>query len=226
VGLKEWLPVIGEISLQLNRTMYLYRNSNVCPNRQNLFRTFELTSPEDIHVVILGQDPYHSLNKKGEPIADGLAFSVNNDTPSSSLNSIFTELRRSGVASKFVTNQLDQWCSQGVLLLNVCLISKVGLAKQYRDIGWSVVTRNVLSYLTSDNRPVCFMLWGKDAYSCTVYMNKDVRNKYVLCASHPSGLSAHKSSGIFPPFIGCNHFASCNTFLESQDLNSIDWNLY
>ena len=43
----------------------------VYPPRGSVFRAFELTPPETVRVVIVGQDPYHN---PGE--AEGLAFSV------------------------------------------------------------------------------------------------------------------------------------------------------
>lgn len=54
-----------------------------------VFRAFELTPPEKIKVVILGQDPYHQPGQ-----ANGLAFSVAPGTklPMSLIN-IFTELK-------------------------------------------------------------------------------------------------------------------------------------
>jgi hypothetical protein len=47
-------------------------NSAVCfPPKHELFKAFELCSPQQIKVVILGQDPYHGAGQ-----ANGLAFSV------------------------------------------------------------------------------------------------------------------------------------------------------
>ena len=43
---------------------------NVYPDKQDQFRAFRLTAFEDVKVVILGQDPYHTVG-----VADGLAFS-------------------------------------------------------------------------------------------------------------------------------------------------------
>lgn len=48
-----------------------YKTSIIYPKYENIFRAFELTSLEDLKVVILGQDPYH-----GEGQAQGLAFST------------------------------------------------------------------------------------------------------------------------------------------------------
>lgn len=65
-----------------------YNNSTVFPPRQMLFNALQLCAPEDIKVVILGQDPYHEPNQ-----AHGLAFSVSDNCKRpGSLAHIFEEI--------------------------------------------------------------------------------------------------------------------------------------
>ena len=45
----------------------------IFPKREIIFRSLQLVQPDEVKVVILGQDPYHNFNQ-----ADGLAFSVSN----------------------------------------------------------------------------------------------------------------------------------------------------
>src|ERR1700744_380221 len=61
----------------------------------DVFRALRLTSPDEVKVVILGQDPYHGEDR-GTPQAHGLAFSVapNVRTPPS-LRNIFKEIAAS-----------------------------------------------------------------------------------------------------------------------------------
>ncbi|MBR2651635.1 hypothetical protein IKD48_02450 [bacterium] len=65
-----------------------YISDNLFPEKENLFRALELTEPQNIAVIIIGQDPYHNYYQ-----ADGLAFSSKNckKTPQSLLN-IFKEI--------------------------------------------------------------------------------------------------------------------------------------
>ena len=89
-------------------------------------RALQLTPPESVRVVILGQDPYH-----GRGQAEGLAFSVAPGVPiPPSLRNIFTELRRD-LGTAFPTfpepgGSLVRWARQGVLLLNTCLTVEEG----------------------------------------------------------------------------------------------------
>src|SRR3954470_3108417 len=66
-----------------------YQKGRVYPPAKEIFRAFELCSPEAVKVVVLGQDPYHGVSQ-----ADGLCFSVQPGVrvPPSLLN-IFKEIK-------------------------------------------------------------------------------------------------------------------------------------
>lgn len=92
--------------------------SRVCfPKGKDIFRAFDLTPPEQIKVVILGQDPYHTPGA-----AMGLSFSVpeENKRTQPSLKNIFKELVADTGTVRTKTDLTD-WAEQGVLLLNAVL---------------------------------------------------------------------------------------------------------
>ena len=65
-----------------------YVTATVYPPRQQLFAALQATPPEQVRVVILGQDPYHEPGQ-----AHGLSFSVEPGTPiPKSLCNIYKEL--------------------------------------------------------------------------------------------------------------------------------------
>ena len=65
-----------------------YSQYSCCPTINKIFAAFNLCNYENLKVVILGQDPYHT---KGQ--ANGLAFSVNsNICIPPSLKNIYREL--------------------------------------------------------------------------------------------------------------------------------------
>src|SRR6516164_1955459 len=87
----------------------------------DVFRALRLTSPDDVKVVILGQDPYHGEDR-GTPQAHGLAFSVPPAVrPPPSLRNIFKEIAASLGIEAPAHGCLDAWARQGVLLLNTVL---------------------------------------------------------------------------------------------------------
>ena len=64
-------------------------NRVIYPHPKDIFKSLELTSFDNVKVVILGQDPYHG---KGQ--ANGLAFSVDKGmTVPPSLLNIFKEIK-------------------------------------------------------------------------------------------------------------------------------------
>ena len=66
---------------------YTKAGKNIFPETANIFHSLNLCAPDNINVVIIGQDPYHG---KGQ--ANGLAFSVNNGSSiPPSLRNIFID---------------------------------------------------------------------------------------------------------------------------------------
>jgi uracil-DNA glycosylase len=173
-------------------------------------RAFELTAPDAVRVVILGQDPYH-----GRGQAEGLAFSVAPGVPMPpSLRNIFKELQRDlGVAPPVFPHpggSLVKWARNGVLLLNTCLTVEEGQPASHSGKGWEVWTDQVIRHVAQSARPVVFMLWGAHAQSKRPLI--DPSRHLVLTANHPSPLSAMRPP---LPFIGCGHFSQARAWREN-----------
>ena len=98
----------------------------VYPPTDRIFAALDLCAPDDVRVVILGQDPYHTPGK-----ADGLAFSIPQGFPGrlDSLGNIFKELQDDLGVTRTRT-ELDDWARQGVLLLNTALSVPEGRPKK------------------------------------------------------------------------------------------------
>lgn len=175
-------------------------------------RALELTRPEDVRVVILGQDPYH-----GRGQAEGLAFSV---APGvrlpPSLRNIFKEIQRDlgtlPPAFPQPGGSLVAWAQDGVLLLNTCLTVEEGQAASHSGKGWEVLTDALIGQVAQADRPVVFMLWGAHAQSKQALIPAD-KGHLVLLANHPSPLSALRPP---MPFIGCGHFSAAKLFRAQQ----------
>lgn len=122
------------------------------------FRALRLVAPNDVRVVILGQDPYP---KPGQ--ADGLAFSAGAGRPAS-LRRIFQVLAadRPGFVAPPVW-KLDPWARQGVLLLNPTLTIEIGRIGSHMGCGWQALTSEVVRNLSARDHPPVFLLWGAKA---------------------------------------------------------------
>jgi uracil-DNA glycosylase len=172
-------------------------------------RVLELTPPDAVRVVILGQDPYH-----GRGQAEGLAFSV---APGvlvpPSLRNIYKEMQRDMGAAippfPVPGGSLVAWARQGVLLLNTCLTVEEGQPASHSGRGWETLTDAVIRAASAGETPVVFMLWGAHAQGKRALI--DAGRHLVLTANHPSPLSALRPPS---PFIGCGHFSQAQAWLD------------
>ena len=174
-------------------------------------RALELTPPEAVRTVILGQDPYH-----GRGQAEGLAFSVAPGVPlPPSLRNIFKEMQRDlgQVPPPFPQpgGSLARWAREGVLLLNTCLTVEEGQPASHSGRGWEVLTDAVIREVSLKAQPAVFMLWGAHAQSKRPLI--DASRHLVLTANHPSPLSALRPP---VPFIGCAHFSQARAWLVER----------
>lgn len=185
----------------------------IYPNGSEWFRALDLTPPEDVRVVILGQDPYH-----GPGQAHGLCFSVRPDVriPPSLVN-IFKELESDLAIPRARHGFLDHWARQGVLLLNSVLTVEAGRAASHAGKGWERFTDAVIRIINDREQPVAFLLWGAYAQRKAAFVDRD--RHLVLTAAHPSPLSAYNG------FFGCRHFSQANRWLADQGAQPVDWAL-
>ncbi|MBS5492912.1 MAG: uracil-DNA glycosylase [Sutterella wadsworthensis] len=181
-----------------------------------VFRAFDLTPAESVKVVILGQDPYHGFGQ-----AEGLAFSVPNGVKvPPSLRNIKKELLRDLQMPITPNGSLIPWAQQGVLLLNAILTVEADAAASHRGLGWQQLTDEVIETLSTQTDHVVFMLWGNFAQSKRPLI--DEGKHLVLCANHPSPLSASRPP---VPFIGCGHFSAANAWLTARGKTPINWQI-
>lgn len=211
-----WEDIFKEIKSHIDMTELnefledKYNNGDVYPKREDLYQAFEKTPFENVKVVILGQDPYHGPNQ-----AHGLAFSVSKDVkvPPSLVN-IYKELE-TDLGIKRTTGNLEDWASQGVLLLNTTLTVDKGQAGSHRKIGWVPFTDAIIEYISEHLEHVVFILWGKPAQTKARFINKD---KHLIIENvHPSPLSAYRG------FFGSRPFSQVNDYLSTHNKVPIDW---
>ena len=187
-----------------------YESKTIFPPKQLVFSAFT-TNLNDIKVVILGQDPYHTPGA-----AEGLAFSVPKKQPiPPSLINIYKEIDNDIGHHANTSGSLREWQKQGVLLLNTVLTVEAHKPKSHSGKGWEIFTTSVISYLNREREGLVFMLWGRDARNKKSLI--DEKRHLVLEAAHPSPLSAYNG------FFGCKHFSKCNEYLKEIWKEQIKW---
>lgn len=188
-------------------------NHTVFPPENDVFNALRYTAYQDVKVVLLGQDPYH-----GEGQAHGLAFSVQPgvEIPPSLLN-MYKELQADLGIPIASHGCLIPWAKQGVLLLNTALTVREGEANSHRGKGWEVFTDRIIELLNKREKPMVFLLWGRNAAEKETLITN--LHHMVLKAPHPSPLSANRG------FFGCRHFSKTNAVLRSCGEAAINWEL-
>lgn len=190
-----------------------YKNYTIYPNMYDIFNALKKVSYEDTKVVILGQDPYHGVGQ-----AHGFSFSVQKGikTPPSLLN-IYKELQDDLGLYIPDNGNLIKWANQGVLLLNSTLTVRAHQANSHKDIGWTILTDNIIKLLNEREKPIVFLLWGKFAQSKEILITN--RRHLIIKSAHPSPFAAHRG------FFGSKPFSKTNKFLIKNNMNPIDWQI-
>ena len=200
-------PYFKELSSFLHEA---YETKTIYPAKAQVFSAFT-TDLNEVKVVILGQDPYHTPGA-----AHGLAFSVPSSAPiPPSLINIYKEIDNDIGHHANQTGNLKNWQNQGVLLLNTVLTVEAHKAGSHRGKGWEIFTTEVIKYLNETRPHLVFLLWGRDARNKKSLI--DTKKHLVLESPHPSPLSAHSG------FFGNHHFSKTNEFLEFHNLPKIVW---
>lgn len=180
------------------------------PAGKAIFRAFDLAPFEQVKVVILGQDPYHTPGA-----AMGLCFSIPDGTrPQPSLRNIIKELD-SDVGVQRTHTDLSDWAQQGVFLLNSVLTVRSGEAGSHAGKGWEKLTDSAIRHLSEEREGIVFILWG--AYAIAKRALIDEGRHKVLTAPHPSPLSAHRG------FFGSKPFSQANAYLQENGQQPIIW---
>ncbi|KLE31416.1 uracil-DNA glycosylase [Aurantiacibacter gangjinensis] len=189
----------------------------IYPAEADRLRALELTAPQDVRAVVLGQDPYH-----GEGQAHGLAFSVpyGQKLPPS-LRNIAKELQSDLGMAPPLHGNLESWARQGVLLLNNTLTVEEGKAGSHTGKGWDAITGACIAEVARADTPTVFILWGAHAQAKAARIAElgDTDRHLLIASPHPSPLSAHRG------FFGSRPFSQANAFLESAGRGSVDWRI-
>ena len=190
-----------------------YTNGQVFPPPADLFTAVHLTPLSNVKVVILGQDPYHNVGQ-----AHGLSFSVRKgiEIPPS-LENIYKELHDELGCTIPAHGCLEKWAAQGVLLLNAVLTVRAHRAHSHAGHGWETFTDAAIRAVNREDRPIVFLLWGRDARNKKSMLTNP--KHLILEAPHPSPLSAYRG------FFGCGHFKRANEFLAANGETPIDWQI-
>ena len=208
-----WKPLLSDEVLKpyyLKIQQFLERQDKlgkvIYPPRKDIFNAFNLTTPQNVKVVIIGQDPYHGYGQ-----AHGLCFSVKKGAKiPPSLRNIFKELEYDIGCEIPIHGDLSHWASQGVLLLNTILTVEEKQASSHQGIGWEEFTDKVIQTISDNKEKVVFILWGNYARKKKYLI--DSKKHLIIESPHPA---AEIYAGGKAGFFGSKPFSRANKYLTS-----------
>lgn len=177
-ALGKWINVVDhkELSYILSQLNVLYRTKDVSPAPDDVFRAFHACKYDTCKVVMLGLDPYP---QKG--VATGLLFGNKEGTAnlSPSLKIVLEAALKDG---EECSPTLEEWATQGVLLLNTALTVEVGKIGSH-TLLWRPFMKTFLQEYSRCESGIIYVLFGKQAQSFRPYISR--MNDIIEC-EHPA----------------------------------------
>jgi len=214
LDLNKWYP-------ELERFLSLY--PTIMPDRSHIFNVFSYMRPDQVRVVLLGEDPYPRLTS-----ANGVAFwdveisSWQDKTNGNSLKNILKALL---VAKGFASYQTPVsecrkiaqaqgilsppqlfrlWLNQGVLLINTALTFSGRTDKKAHFKFWKPFHLALIEALNNRPDSPVYILWGKKAQNWEeeILISIDHKSK-IIKQGHPTFIHQflRKAEPDWSPFI-------------------------
>ena len=218
-----WIPFFdknNDLLISIFNKVYFNETKTIFPKIKNIFRIFKYMGPEEIKVLLLGQDPYiGSENVDGEkiPQAEGLSFSVpkSHKKIPPSLKNIYKEIKNSYPDFEYKNGNLKRWVKKEyIFLLNSSLTVIEGNSNSHQKY-WSEFTDKVIKYINDQNDGMVFLLMGANAISKKKLIDSE-KHDIITCV-HPSPLSANRG------FFNSKVFEKTNEFLENKSIDPVKW---
>jgi len=213
--------MLETISAQL--TEEVKKGETIYPPLHQVFRALYEVPLEKVKTMVVGQDVYHS--PPGAAI--GLCFSVGPSAVKSnginpSLMSIYREMANCGF-ERVQDGDLTHWArGGGILMLNAALTVEHGMPESHLHI-WYDFTERLIAYVNANTENIVWLLFGSKAQKYHKLGFIDDEKHGVITATHPSPLSAYKSTRFADAFIGSHCFSRANEYLVSKGKTPIEW---
>lgn len=208
----EW-QVVNERLRKMEKDGHVYN-----PKRAQLFKPLQLLKPEDVRVVIVGQDPYPDSE-----MATGIAFSIpdyiKKDDYPATLKTIFKEYSSDLHYPVPPSGDLTKWVEAGVLLWNAVPSTKRNNSLSHDWDEWSYLTREIITKLSTQGG-IVFAFLG--AVAKRFIEDVDHTKNTCIVSSHPSPRGSHNSRN---PFLGSRIFTTINDKLADLGREPINWRL-
>jgi uracil-DNA glycosylase len=184
------------------------KTHTVYPERDKIFRAFEVTPVERVKVVLLGQDPYFDGNATGLAFECGVKVSPSMEK----IIKIYDQDFPSSFAPDIYDGNLLRWAEQGVLLLNSALTVRKGSPGSHAQ-AWQGFMKSLLESLSFDQSKKVFIVLGAKARAVM-----PTTSHLVLSYEHPAAACYENRD-----WNAKGLFLSANARLKSLGIKEIEW---
>ena len=165
----EWMKVIDkEELLKVTKNVnILYKTKRCSPQYKDIFKVFHVTPYNNLHTVMLFQDPYPNN------MATGIAVGNRNDAIN--LSPSLEVLKEAAIDytvphyGLHFDNTLESWSKQGILMLNTALTVEYGNPGRH-SVLWRNFMIKLIKNLNAYNPGLIWVLWGTSAKSFKNYI--------------------------------------------------------
>lgn len=165
----EWMKVIDkEELLKVTKNVnILYKTKRCSPQYKDIFKAFHVTPYNNLHTIMVFQDPYPNN------IATGIAIGNRNDVIN--LSPSLEVLKEAAIDYTVphyglqFDNTLESWGKQGILMLNTALTVEYGNPGSH-SVLWRNFMIKLIKNLNTYNPGLIWVLWGTSAKSFRNYI--------------------------------------------------------
>ena len=189
-------------------------SGSVIPKSNLVWEAFKYCKKEDFRILFIGLAPYHTRENRKD-IATGLAFATKDEKTPPSLKLIKEAIEDDLGMEGNITNNLEWWAEQGVLLLNAALTTsylKAGNHVQLWQPFWTWFFREVLS----TQNGLIIVYFGNEAKTLEKLSTPFIHYNFVL--KHPAYFSR-----LNQPFEHQKVFSKINTLLKQNNNFEMKW---
>lgn len=209
---KGWYKTLDLFIEEIYRT-----NKQICPDKENIFRMFNIMNPYNINVFMMFQDPYPQL-RKGKCISNGIGLAAPYRTTSIKH---FDEAIQ--ILGKF-DNTMIHLVNQGVFSINKYLTVEANKPLSHSEsnmmwygnlIRWDLFMKSVLYMLNKKRQNIVYIFFGYEASELSEIIDNE--NNLVIKTSHPS------NKGYKYGLLYSNFAQKTNNYLKSKNKKEIQW---
>lgn len=190
---------------------------DVFPYPDLLFHPFNMIDTEHVRVVIIGMDPYPSLDKKTScPCAMGMSFSSPSGTAiPASLANIYKNMEFFG-HHELVSDSpnLEHMFYYGYLFMNASFTVEKGKPGSHSR-AWKIITKELVEYMSDHMDDLIFVLWGSDAKKMSLFIDQD--KHHIISSGHPSPSALNFQSDATDRFDKIDHFSLIKKIIRQID---------